>query len=110
MSDTTALRAQLEARITELAARVENAEEELRAPVSASFAEQAMEREGDEVLEDLEQAALAEIAAIRSALKRIDADRYGECAKCGAEIAKARLDAVPYATLCIDCAGATESR
>ena len=71
MADTAAIRARLEARLTELAARVEHVEEELRAPVSASFAEQATEREGEEVLEDLEEAALAEIAAIRSALTRI---------------------------------------
>ena len=110
MSDTTAIRSQLEARMNELAARVEHVEEELRAPVSASFAEQAIEREGDEVLEDLEQAALAEIAAIRSALARIDEGAYGECVSCGNEIAPARLEAVPYATLCIDCASASEKR
>ena len=104
MADTAAIRARLEARLTELAARVEHVEEELRAPVSASFAEQATEREGEEVLEDLEEAALAEIAAIRSALTRISDGTYGVCVSCGGNIASARLEAMPHAALCIDCA------
>ncbi len=104
MTNTAAVRAELERRMTELAARVENVEEELRAPISASFAEQATQLEGAEVLTDLEQAALAEIAAIRVAISRIDDGSYGECASCGKAIAPARLAAVPHASLCIDCA------
>jgi len=106
MPDTTAIRAKLEARLHELASRVEHVEEELRAPVSPSFNEQATERENDEVLEDLEESALAEIAAIRAALARIDDGSYGECASCGKDIAPARLEAVPQTALCIDCARA----
>jgi DnaK suppressor protein len=106
MTNAKAVRSQLETRMVDLAARVEHVEEELRAPVSASFAEQAIEREGEEVLADLEQAALSEIAAIRAALARIDDGRYGDCASCGQAIAPARLAAIPHAVLCIQCAGA----
>ncbi len=38
---------------------------------------------------------------IEAALARIDAGTYGICAACGEEIPKARLDAVPWAILCI---------
>jgi DnaK suppressor protein len=38
---------------------------------------------------------------IDRALDRIDAGTYGLCARCGRPIEKARLKALPYATLCI---------
>jgi RNA polymerase-binding transcription factor len=34
---------------------------------------------------------------------RIDAGSYGRCERCGQEIPEERLDAVPYATLCVTC-------
>lgn len=37
------------------------------------------------------------------AIRRIDAGTFGQCQGCGGKIAKARLDAVPYAPLCIEC-------
>jgi YteA family regulatory protein len=40
---------------------------------------------------------------IHDALKRIDEGRYGICTYCGKEIARDRLEAVPYARLCIEC-------
>ena len=108
MPDTAAARAKLEARLNELAGRVEHVEQELRTPVSKSLDDQSIEQEGDEVLADLEDAALAEIAAIRAALTRIDEGVYGHCASCGKDIAPARLEAVPHAALCIDCASQPE--
>ena len=43
------------------------------------------------------------LAAIDEALKRIEEGTFGTCARCGKPIAEARLDAMPYATKCIDC-------
>jgi len=40
---------------------------------------------------------------VDSALRRIDAGTYGECERCGRPIDKARLRALPYSVLCIDC-------
>lgn len=40
---------------------------------------------------------------VEKALKRIDEGTYGTCERCGGAIGKERLDAVPYATLCIRC-------
>jgi RNA polymerase-binding protein DksA len=37
------------------------------------------------------------------ALERIKAGTYGFCQECGQPIAKARLEAVPTARLCINC-------
>ena len=43
------------------------------------------------------------LAAIDEALKRIDEGTFGTCARCGNPIAEERLEAMPYATKCIDC-------
>ncbi len=45
---------------------------------------------------------------IEAALARIEDGSYGRCQKCGLGIPKARLDAVPYATLCVTCASQQE--
>lgn len=109
MTSQAEVKKTLEHRLTELTERVEEIAEELRAPVSQSFSEQAIERESDEVLTDLEAASIAEIAAIRAALDRLEEGTYGECASCGKAIAPARLEAIPYTALCVDCASAQES-
>src|SRR5207244_5301830 len=44
----------------------------------------------------------AQLNMIQGALARIDAGTYGTCERCGKPIPVARLDAVPYATLCIE--------
>lgn len=43
------------------------------------------------------------LAHIESALERIEAGDYGKCRSCNQEIGRARLEAVPHATLCILC-------
>ena len=43
-------------------------------------------------------------AGLEYALKRIDDPEFGYCADCGEEIPLARLQAMPEATLCVDCA------
>lgn len=40
---------------------------------------------------------------IDDALERMDHSAYGECENCGKAIPKARLRALPYATLCVAC-------
>lgn len=40
---------------------------------------------------------------IEGALERIEAGVYGKCERCGADISTARLEALPYAELCITC-------
>ncbi len=43
------------------------------------------------------------------ALRRIDEGEYGDCLQCGEPIAYARLQAQPFANLCIDCQSARET-
>lgn len=43
------------------------------------------------------------LAAIDSALKRIDEGTYGTCVSCGEQIRYERLEATPWVSLCIAC-------
>jgi len=44
-----------------------------------------------------------ELMRIQHALDRIKKGSYGRCEGCNAKIPAARLDALPYATLCVNC-------
>ncbi|MDH4176518.1 MAG: TraR/DksA C4-type zinc finger protein [Thermoleophilia bacterium] len=65
----------------------------------ADHASDTFEREMDQTLEENAEHILAEI---ESALAGIDEGTYGRCRVCGEEIPEERLEAVPYATLCLD--------
>ncbi len=43
------------------------------------------------------------LRAIEQAIYRLDQGTYGVCMDCEGEIAQARLDAVPWTRVCIDC-------
>ncbi|TVM04371.1 MAG: hypothetical protein CV087_00300 [Candidatus Brocadia sp. WS118] len=44
-----------------------------------------------------------ELKQIEDALARMKAGQYGVCEQCGRAIKKARLKAIPFATLCVRC-------
>ena len=46
---------------------------------------------------------------VEAALVRIEDGSFGRCEACSRSIPKARLDAVPYAALCIKCASEREN-
>ncbi len=46
------------------------------------------------------------LAKVDEAIGRIEEGSYGNCVDCGKAIPVARLDALPYATLCVECASA----
>ena len=87
--------------------RIQKIERDLKRqtnPLEKDFAEQATQRENDEVLEGLLISSREELKKINVALKRIGEDEYLRCEVCGDEIPIARLEAVPYTNLCIRCA------
>lgn len=59
-----------------------------------------LDREMDYTLEEATQDRLG---AIDHALAKIETGAFGLCESCGEEIGRERLDALPCATLCIDC-------
>lgn len=50
------------------------------------------------------------IKAIDNALSRIQQGKYGLCVKCGKKIPQDRLEAIPYALMCIECKTEEERR
>jgi len=102
--DLETLRLILTSRLAELGEQVARIEDEQRQPLDDDFAEQAIDREDDQSLDAIEHSALVEIASTRLALARLDAGTYGICTACGKAILPARLEAMPSAALCIDCA------
>ena len=83
------------------------------------------------IIEDMDPKDLADIAAddidrktldalgtqelkrlqlIEAALARIENKKYGLCARCSKKIPRERLEAIPYALLCIDCKSSEERR
>lgn len=104
MTDYSDIAAQLRTRLNDLLERTEVIEDDLRHPLDADWSEQAVDLADDEALEGVDDVLRAEIQQIRLALLRIDNGTYGTCAKCGKDISRARLEARPIATRCIDCA------
>jgi DnaK suppressor protein len=61
-------------------------------------------------LEALGSVELRRLQAIESALSRVENKKYGLCAKCGKRIPRERLEAIPYALMCINCKSSEERR
>ncbi|MCL2070222.1 MAG: TraR/DksA family transcriptional regulator [Treponema sp.] len=53
---------------------------------------------------------LKRLRMIDAALTRIVQGKYGLCIKCSKKIPYERLEAIPYAIMCIDCKTAEEKR
>jgi len=51
----------------------------------------------------LEQQLTESLEKVKEALERIKAGTYGICAGCGKKINPERLEALPYARLCLEC-------
>ncbi len=105
-----ATRAALEA---ERARLREELREEIEGPEEMTYGSQAaaathvFEQQRDLALRDRARAHLAQVEA---ALARLDADTFGSCVSCGRDIAPERLEAIPWAALCIDCQRAESRR
>jgi RNA polymerase-binding protein DksA len=52
----------------------------------------------------IEQNTVDLLGKVERALDNIEKGNYGICESCGKPIPMARLDVLPYVTLCVDCA------
>jgi len=84
-----------EARLTETSA------ERSADPASAEAGSMAFEYEKEL---SIEQNSVDLLQKVEHALARMDAGLYGTCESCGQRIPVARLEVLPYATLCVKCA------
>lgn len=77
--------------------------QELRAQSKGDVVDFAIDAVQDEISSQLAEVESRELSSIELALERIQAGGYGDCEHCGQSIPLARLQALPYATLCIRC-------
>ena len=103
MLDVQRYEKRLRDRLRELNERLKEIDEDLDEPADPDVEERATEREGDEVLENLGHAGLAEIKMIQAALARIKDGTFGFCVSCGEPISKERLEVLPQTPRCKKC-------
>ena len=84
--------------------RIDAIKKDLQQGHSPDFAEQAVERENDEVLESLLAESEQSLKRVHTALQRIESDEYTICSRCGDFIDAKRLQAIPETDRCIRCA------
>ena len=74
------------------------------------LADEATELFEREKAAGLEQTLREHLRQVDHALAKIEDGSYGTCESCGKPIARERLDALPEATICIDCKAKAEER
>ena len=76
---------------------------ELRSESPGDVIDAAYDSAQDEISSQLAEVESRELANIENALERMKAGTYGTCEVCSGKIPLVRLNALPYATMCIDC-------
>jgi len=76
---------------------------ELNAQASGDVVDAALDSAQDELSSQLAEVESRELARIEHALQLMREGEFGTCEECGCNIPMARLQALPYATLCIKC-------
>ena len=108
MSEYDAIIGRLKKKKGELEDRLNRVETSLRKTYAKDWQEQSIEREGDEVVEALDDSIRTELNQINAALSRVDKNVYGICAVCDDPIPVGRLEALPYTDRCVSCASESE--
>ena len=83
---------------------------ELRGQTSGDVVDAALDTAQDEISSQLAEVESRELASIENALEQMRNGSYGLCEGCEEAIPLARLQALPYAVLCINCQREAEKR
>ena len=83
---------------------------ELREQSSGDMLDAALDSAQDEISSQLAEVESRELAQIENALERMRNGTYGICEMTGKPIPLARLQALPYATMCIEAQREAEKR
>ena len=105
-TEKTKLREQLERKrrdAQESYKRSQAVNREATGEVLQDLADQASEGYRKEFLYSLSDGERETLIQVDEALQRMDDGTYEECSSCGEKIPLARLKAIPWATLCIEC-------
>ena len=74
------------------------------------FADRSHSTEERSRLISVVRALRSNLLDVERALEKMDAGTYGVCERCGTRISRDRLEALPWAVLCIDCKQKAGSR
>jgi RNA polymerase-binding transcription factor DksA len=105
--DAQASREALHTRLATLTKREAALSKHLRGQdgrLEEDFSDRVSFVEMDEVIEQLDDDARAEIVAIQAALARLQEGTYGTCTGCGEDITAKRLEVLPHTAQCVSCA------
>ena len=109
MSEMDGIKEQLEAKRAKLLGEMERVSAPPTETTGISFGKRvgegtsiAVERLVQVATHDRDQAVLADVDR---ALAKLDEGTYGVCDVCERQIAPARLEALPWAVECVECAG-----
>jgi DnaK suppressor protein len=72
-------------------------------------ADAAFDSSGEEMASQLAELEAKELAQVERAIRKLKLGSYGKCEGCNCSIPVARLDALPFSTLCIKCQREMES-
>lgn len=103
MSDFSKIKELLEKKLDILEARVDRIDDDLSQPNDTDWADKGKDLEGDEVLEEVGEMTEHNIVKVKLALSKIEDNTYGVCEECDVKISTNRLEALPYASMCIKC-------
>lgn len=113
LSTQAVVRDRLLARRAQLLHRFRYASEladELAEDRTVEIADSANDHWDAHVLSKLGDAEAKQLSAVMAALRRLAAGTYGVCVRCQRRIESARLEALPEAALCADCARYAQPR
>jgi DnaK suppressor protein len=88
--------------------RSQHAAEEIRIEKTEDEGDLAAISHDRDVLSSLHEGKFARLQLIQKAIETIDHGQYGVCVVCEGTINEKRLDAVPWAAMCIECQEKTE--
>ncbi|MGO9107887.1 MAG: TraR/DksA family transcriptional regulator [Thermoguttaceae bacterium] len=105
-----ALRARLLGDVTQMADNALNKDQNKTTSMPTSMAELGTGNFDQELTLRLLGSEENALDQVEAAIERIDDGSYGRCEICNGKIAKARLEAIPYAARCVRCASQQEER
>lgn len=102
------LRAQLVAQARDLRREIEDQgadpdADEVAFVDDAGFSDRSHSTEERSRLISVAKALRSNLRDVERALAKMDAGTYGTCERCGNAISRERLEALPWAVLCIEC-------
>ncbi len=99
-----ALRARLLGDMTQMEDNALNKDHSKTTSMPTNMAELGSDNSDQELTLSLLGSDKCALDQIEAAIGRIEDGGYGRCEECGGKIPKSRLDAIPYAAQCVQCA------